>query len=96
MRARISEEALAELRDAAAWYEARARMGRALRDEVRRSVRRIADAPNTFPLVEGSTVVRRVLVHRFPYALLYVVRADGSAFVVAAPHLRSDPSQWPR
>ena len=43
--------------------------------------------------VEIEPGIRRVLVHRFPFAVLYAGNGDG-LFVLAVMHLRREPNYW--
>ena len=47
--------------------------------------------PTLWPEIE--TEVRRCLVHRFPYGLLYSVEPHG-IFILAVMHLHRDPDYW--
>ena len=43
--------------------------------------------------VEIEQGIRRVLVHRFPFAVLYAEN-DGRLFTLAVMHLRRAPNYW--
>ena len=76
------------------WYEAQTPgLGGQFRAELTVVVERIADNPVRFPLVFRDA--RRALVHRFPYALFFVVGQD-VATVIACFHASRDPRQWQR
>jgi toxin ParE1/3/4 len=85
----IRPEAKRDLREARAWYR---KIFRALGDDF---VRRVDDAialaqerPLAFEIVQRT--FRRVLLHRFPYALFY--HADEERIVVVAVlHQARDP-----
>lgn len=47
--------------------------------------------PLAWSLVEAD--IRRVLVHRFPYGLLYSVDG-GHLYILAVMHLRRQPGYW--
>jgi hypothetical protein len=47
-----------------------------------------------FPIVHKS--IRRALLRRFPYALLFVIEADRTLTVIACFHGSRDPGQWQR
>jgi len=68
-RLRFNPMAEAELQDAAAWYEERS-PGLGLRFvlAIRKKSDEILEAPERWPLAADS---RRVLLGRFPYALVY-------------------------
>jgi plasmid stabilization system protein ParE len=54
---------------------------------------RIREAPDQFPLVEGT--VRRALLHKFPYSVYYSAGVD-CIDVVAVIHQRRYPATWKR
>ena len=59
--------------------------------EVNAAIRNAADYPAMWPEIESE--VRRCLVHRFPYGVLYSVEAQG-IFILAVMHLHRDPDYW--
>lgn len=59
--------------------------------EVEKALDRIRAFPNAWP--QFSKRSRRYVVQRFPYGVLYQVRADG-VLVLAIMHLRRDPKVW--
>ena len=88
----FAEPARAEAREARRYYEAISpdlalRFSAAL-DRV---VRRVEADPLLWPPVKGK--IRRALLTRFPYALLYRVEAD-AIYVLAVMHQRRKPSYW--
>jgi hypothetical protein len=54
-------------------------------------VERITNSPRQFPIVFKN--VRRALLHRFPYALFFVVEGN-SLTVIACFHASRNPSHW--
>lgn len=94
MRGRASYHRLAEqeLLEAARYYEREsAGLGAALILEAERCVEAILDQPTAGRLVVAE--VRRRLVHRFPYAILYRVTGEGIR-ILAVMNLRRRPSYW--
>lgn len=97
MTLRLLSEAEDEARDAAQWYEDRqaglgdrflAALAKGM-DKIERGPRRhrqVAQAP------EGREV-RRVLLDRFPYAVVFEVRAE-ELLVVAVAHTKRRPGYW--
>jgi plasmid stabilization system protein ParE len=81
----------AELQDAAAWYDERS-PGLGLRFvlAVRAKVDQVGEAPQRWPLASGT---RRVLMGRFPYALVYREVGD-DVEIVALAHLHRRPAYW--
>jgi plasmid stabilization system protein ParE len=85
-------EAEAELIEAVAFYErAEPSLGEEFSLEVRAAMRNALSYPNAWPVLEGD--VRRCLVNRFPYGILYSVEPD-RIFVLAMMHLHRRPGYW--
>jgi plasmid stabilization system protein ParE len=85
-------EAEAELNSAIEYYEQREPgLGFDFSLEVYSSLQGILSFPQSWPVLDGE--VRRCLIHRFPYGILYSVEAD-SIFVLAIMHLRREPGYW--
>lgn len=85
-------EAEVELEEAAAWYDERqAGLGLDFLSEVYGTVHRIVRHPLAWPVLDKG--VRRALVHRFPYGVLYGL-VDGQILVVAVMHLHRRPGYW--
>ena len=81
-----------ELNDAAHYYDRQnPGLGAAFLDEVERSCADIASFPQAGAIVEGP--IRRRLVRRFPYALLYTVQAD-IIRILAVMNVRRRPAYW--
>jgi plasmid stabilization system protein ParE len=85
-------EAVRELDESFRWYEAQALgLGDEFLTEVDRAVSAVQRRPRTWPVFHGQ--IRRRLVHRFPYALIY--EHDGSVIrVLAVMHLHRRPGYW--
>lgn len=65
-----------ELNEAVQYYELESpALGLAFLKEIERCLERIVDHPDAGTILRGS--VRRRLVRRFPYPLLYKVKPDG-------------------
>ena len=52
----------------------------------------IAEAPERYPEIEPR-IRRRLVLHRFPYAVLYRIMAD-EVQIVAVMHLHRRPFYW--
>lgn len=81
-----------EMLEAARYYESQAAGLRVdYLSEMERAVATIAESPKTWPIIEGE--LRRRLVRRFPFGILY--RIDPKEIViVAVAHLRRKPGYW--
>jgi plasmid stabilization system protein ParE len=81
-----------ELDDAVAWYnEQAAGSGQEFLDELDRVVRRAVTFPMSCPEIEPG--VRRCLLARFPYGLIYGVDRK-TIVLVAVAHLHREPRYW--
>lgn len=91
----FSRLAQADVQAASRWYAEHAPRSVALfAAEIDRAVARIAAAPASWPQV--SPRLRRCVVRRFPYLVLFRIQADGSVLVAAVAHQRQDPTLWYR
>lgn len=88
----INDQARSELQEAAYFYglEAPALRGVFL-DAIDAALDHIREFPESAPLVRGR--VRRMLLRRFPYSILYTVR-PGTIRVLAVMHQSRRPSYW--
>ena len=92
MKVRFLALAQKELDDAVEWYNGQAtELGLEFLDEVDRAVRRTVSFPMSCPETESG--VRRCLLARFPYGLLYGVDQD-TIVISAVAHLHRTPRYW--
>ena len=94
MTRRVSFHPLAEqeLNDAASYYNAVSPgLGVTFLDEVERALKQIREHPNAAPLV--NQVVRRKVVRRFPYSVMYSVQA-GTIRILAVANQKRRPFYW--
>ncbi len=85
-------EAEREIIDAAFWYDGqRTGLGDEFLDAVRVAGRRALDAPGMYQLVHGD--MRRVLIPRFPYMLIFQEAGD-EVIVLGCVHGHRDPRVW--
>jgi len=90
----LHEAAMAELEEAAAWYEARREgLGHAFTREIMAAAAMIGELPKAWPRWPGSTELRVVRVKRFPYHLPYALRGD-RAVVMAVAHDKRRRGYW--
>ena len=94
---RFDDEAAEELDASADWYEARRRnLGIDFLRVVREALERIADNPQTWPLVRDVPArlnVRRFLLRRFPYSIVFLELED-EIRVLAIAHSSREPGFW--
>jgi plasmid stabilization system protein ParE len=85
-------EAEAEFEEAVAFYEDHeAGLGLDFAAEVREAIERALAMPLAWTQIEPG--IRRVLAHRFPFAVLYAEN-DDKLFILAVMHLRRAPNYW--
>jgi plasmid stabilization system protein ParE len=89
MRLIVRPEAEADLLQAFTWYEEQLPgLGYEFMEEASRCQQAIEERPLSFSLVDS--MARRAIVHRFPYALFFVVGAEVIS-IVAAFHMARNP-----
>src|SRR4051812_4710255 len=91
---RVSFHRLAEreINDAAMYYEHESRgLGVSFLDEVERYIAAIVKNPKAGTKVRGH--VRRRLLRKFPYGILYSERVDGIR-ILALMNLKRRPTYW--
>ena len=92
MRVVLSVAARDELVDARRYLDkVQPGLGDRLAMEVRTAAARIVRFPQGHPVERGE--VRRCLLNRFPYKLLYAVRAE-RIVVIAVAHQHRHPDYW--
>ena len=90
----VRDEAEADLREAALWYEEkRAGLGVEFVADVGAAIRRAVEWPLAQRLVRRRLQVRRVLSERFPYRIFYLVRND-AVVVFAVIHASRHDREW--
>ncbi len=81
-----------ELEDAVRFYELEyVGLGRKFKEEVRKTALRVAKYPKAWSIERGE--VRKCLLHKFPYKLMYSVEAD-YILVIAVAHQHRKPDYW--
>lgn len=81
-----------ELREAVEYYEdIEPGLGYDLSVEVYSAIQRAVAYPQAWPVLEGE--VRRALVRRFPYGVLYSEN-EGALLLIAVMNLHREPSYW--
>jgi len=92
MRVVFTRIATQELEDAVRFYELEyAGLGRSFKEEVKKAALRVAEYPKAWSIERGE--VRKCLLHRFPYKLLYSVEED-HVLVIAIAHQHRNPDYW--
>jgi len=85
-------EAGAEFAEAVDYYEdCETGLGQDFSREVHLSILNVLAYATAWPVLEGQ--IRRCLVNRFPYGILYSIESD-RIFILAVMHLHRQPGYW--
>lgn len=88
----VRPEAQINISEAAVWYEQQETgLGHRFMGEIRQSLKSISRMPYRFPMIENG--VRRLLLHRFPYAVYFLPEKD-TVVVIAVLHQHRLPQTW--
>ena len=88
----VHPEALAEARAAYVWYRERSQAAAAaFVDELDRSIQRIVEVPERWPVYAAGT--RRFLLRRFPFFVVYRIN-PATIEILAVAHGRRRPGYW--
>ena len=92
MRYRIAAAAEQELDEAVEWYyQQQAGLQQQFLDEFRSTIARIQARPLIYQELKPD--LRRVLMRRFPYSVIYEI-SDDSLLILAIAHLHRRPFFW--
>lgn len=92
MRVVFSKYAKLELEDAVRFYDLKhAGLGERFEVEVKKAALRIAEYPTAWS--SESDEIRKCLLHKFPYSLLYSIESD-HIFIIAVAHQHRKPNYW--
>jgi toxin ParE1/3/4 len=88
----VHEIAVAEINEAVDFYDLEnPGLGSVFIDEIQRAIESILDSPDAAPLIRGR--VRKRIVTKFPYSLIYSVRQD-EIRILAVAHQKRRPFYW--
>lgn len=92
MQIKFHPDAAMELNEAIEYYEEiETGLGFDLAIEAHSAVKRFALFSDTWPLIDNN--IRRSLVRRFPYGVLYS-KENNSIYILAVMHLHREPEYW--
>ncbi len=90
----VHPDVYAELEHSRSWYEERAgNLGTEFIIEVDRAIEKVRESPLAWPVLYKDRNIRRYLVHRFPYGVIYRFR-DHLIQIIAVMHLCRHPDYW--
>lgn len=92
MRVLFAPEARDEFVEAERYYDEQLPgLGERFREEVKLALRRARTWPLSCPIERGE--IRRLILPRFPYKLLYTIEPD-HLYVLAVAHQHRKPNYW--
>lgn len=97
MKVRLHEDAIVEAEEASRWYtQQQPGLGREFSDEIKRCLQLLTSDPARLPLLEDAprgVAVRRVLMTRFPFKIIFEV-IQNEVVVLAIAHGSRRPRYW--
>ena len=94
-RVSFRPQARAEIREARGWYERQVPgLGRVFIAELDATLAFLRLHPRMYAAVSDDANVRRALLRRFPYSLVYEVMGADDILVLACRHVRQDEINW--
>lgn len=92
MKVSFTQIAKRELEDSVRYYEFEYYgLGKKFKNEVRKAVKRIVDYPRAWSVECGE--VRKCLLYKLPYKLLYSIEPD-HILIIAVAHQHRKPDYW--
>ena len=92
MKFLFTELARVELIDSIAYYEMEVPgLGETFKDEVASATMRISQFPQAWSIERGD--VRKCIMHKFPYKILYSIE-DDHILIIAIAHQHRKPDYW--
>jgi plasmid stabilization system protein ParE len=92
MKVVFSKLASLELEDTIAFYETeQAGLGFRFKEEIKSSILRIKEHPEAWSIERGE--IRKALLHRFPYKILYAIEKE-KIIILAIAHQHRKPNYW--
>ena len=93
MNYRFLIPALAEIREAATFYEGKVSgLGADFLDEVDAAMERILSFPEAWGSLGGN--YRRCHLRRFPFSVIYAIQAEDEIVVISVFHQSREPRSW--
>src|SRR5260221_9418980 len=89
----IRIEAETDITEAAFWYQQRAGLGEEFISEIHAAIDRAVEHPRRYRRLRRTPEVRRILTHRFPYRVFFVLRPD-AIVVIRVLHGARDDQEW--
>jgi toxin ParE1/3/4 len=94
LRLIIRPEAEADIQEIVQWYEEKqSGLGWQFAEETGKSIERALSNPQAYRLMRRQPLVRRIVTHRFPYRIFYLLREE-ALVVFAVIHGKRRQTNW--
>ena len=94
MKIEFLPEAKAELDEAIAYYELQLEgLGGIFKSVAKSTIRRVATFPTAWSIIRPN--IRKCIMHKFPYNVLYSIEED-TILIIAIAHHHRYPNYWDR
>lgn len=94
MTSRFHPEARIDFLEALEFYtEVSVKLGNQFTSEVERIVDHICEYPEAAQKIDDQVGVRRIVIHQFPFAIVYAVKTD-VIIILAVMHTSRRPGYW--
>ncbi len=92
MKVFFDDLAKEEYNDAVEYYEFQIEgLGKRFKEEIKRALKTIKRFPAIGAVESGE--IRRFLLHKFPYKILYSIEHD-YIYIIAVAHFHREPTYW--
>ena len=92
MKLEILELAQFEIEDSKDYYNLQQNgLGDVFKNDVKQTIDKICDSPKLYPII--SNPIRRSLLHRFPFSIIYAIHND-TIVIVLIEHQSRRPFYW--
>jgi plasmid stabilization system protein ParE len=92
MKIIFDEFAKNEFQDAIEYYDFEvAGLGKKFKEEIKRALRNVKKFPHIGTVEEDE--IRRYILHKFPFKILYSVEKD-YIYIIAVAHMHREPDYW--
>ena len=92
MNVSFHPKAADEFEEAVVYYEdCQTGLGKQLSQEIDASIKLILAFPHAWTILDDE--IRRILIRRFPFALLYILRND-EIYILTVMNLNRKPNYW--
>lgn len=94
IRIELHPEVYEEIVFSMQWYEERAlNLGYEFLEQINFSIQRISEEPEVWSFYDSKKKLRKFLIHRFPYAIIFIYEFP-ILKIIAVANLKRKPGYW--